>query len=260
MDLFLWKALQFSWKVCGFCEKHKQLIQHRSIILDLVFHREQREGQLGISLFSGIWWCTCFMVCMRCICVYVVNVCVHGAKFNMCLVVHVTHMYVFGACMCTWCINWHMYLVVHVVCMWCMYVYMVHKFTHVFSGTCGVYVFVAFEVLFMKSAWKLHTFHKNCTLFMKTACFSWKPPPFERPLARNCNPMFTNVVVTTNLGCLNLYLCMEPNLKAFKCNVLVSVNHKSELKVQDFSIIGEFKYLPSVPILMQEIFQIFLFC
>ena len=52
-------------------------------------------------------------------------------------------------------------------------------------------VFVAFEVLFMKSIWKAHTFHEKCNAFHDKHQFSWKAPLFKRPFARNCNPMFS---------------------------------------------------------------------
>ena len=94
--------------------------------------------------------------------VYVVHLCT-----QMCLVVHVVHVCVFGAslhtnvfsgaCMCKWGIYMHLYLVVHVVhmcaCMciwcifahicvwWCMYVYMVHINASVIADACGAHAF-----------------------------------------------------------------------------------------------------------------------
>ena len=66
---FQWKALRFSWKAPE--KLQKPLIQHRSLIFDLVFHRVQREGQLGRSyilmVFGGAHACL------------VVHICVYGA-------------------------------------------------------------------------------------------------------------------------------------------------------------------------------------
>ena len=48
-------------------------------------------------------------------CVYIMDVCAFDTCVCMCLMVHLVHVCLCGACMCTWCITLHIYLVVHVV-------------------------------------------------------------------------------------------------------------------------------------------------
>ena len=71
--------------------------------LDLVFHRVQREGQLGYLIF---WW---YLVVHMCL---VVHVCVYGA-----------HICTFN-CVCIW--NMYVHVVIYAHIWWCMYVHMVH--------------------------------------------------------------------------------------------------------------------------------------
>ena len=90
---------------------------------DLVFHRDQREGQLGISYILVVFGCA--HVCLWCM---------------WCMYVYMVHIYVpvigdaCGAHVCIWCM--YVYLCTYVfggacMCIWCMFVYMVHLCTHV---------------------------------------------------------------------------------------------------------------------------------
>ena len=101
---FSWKALWFSpekWKAQWKAPKTAGSTQISH--LDLVFHRVQREGQLGNLIF---WW---YLVVHMCL---VVHVCVHGA-----------HICTFN-CACMWCMYVHVVIYAHI--WWCMYVHMVH--------------------------------------------------------------------------------------------------------------------------------------
>ena len=52
-------------------------------------------------------------------CLYIVDVCASDICVYMCFMVHLVHVCVCGACMCTWFITLHVYLVVHMFCAGC---------------------------------------------------------------------------------------------------------------------------------------------
>ena len=147
---FIWKVALFmksTWK-CAFHVKSawkatKTADSTQISHFDLVFHRVQREGQLGIYL----------------------NFLVVFGGAHMCLVMHVVHMCACGACMCIW------YIYAHMCVWWCMYVYMLYMYATVIGDACGAHVFhvlFTFQVFFMKSI----TFHMKSTTFhaRKTTC------------------------------------------------------------------------------------------
>ena len=63
-------------------------------------------------------------------------------------------------------------------------------------------------------SWKALWFSLKALWFsLKALQFSWKAPLFERPLARNCNPMFWILVALVfSIGC-NLPLDGHPSMK-----------------------------------------------